>query len=1302
MGNTRNTGYLQNIVLYDANDNITLPARLAVTGTVSVNNTTPYDTTQFSLDVNGGLIVKNINKTAQFVLINSNPASGGNNAFVVHTVGGTSASSYADIQGYYGTSIAGSTVLRLNPQGGNVLVGSLAGTGSRMVVADATGVLSTQAIVTLGDLSGVSTARTITINGTTQDLSANRTWTLYTDDISEDGSPVNLWFTNARARAAISVTGSGSYDSATGVITVTGGVTAVNTKTGDVTLTSSDITEGTRLYYTDARARAAISVTGSGSYNSTTGVITVTGGVTSVNTLTGAVTLTTTNIAEGTNLYYTDARVLAYLGANSYATQSYVGTQIANLVASAPSTLDTLNELAAALGNDASFATTTATSLGNRLRVDTAAQGLNSTQQSNGRTNLGLGSLATLSSIGNSYITDLAWSKLSSTPTTISGYGITNAYTDAQIQNFFNGANAISGYNKSNWDTAYGWGNHASAGYLTTSSASSTYLTSATAATTYVSLTGSYANPSWITSLAYSKITGVPAFITSYTETDTLATVVARGSSTSSAISAANFQVAAQVLNLDTVKTPGLYHYDGAYTGTQPIQNWYNVRTIEVGNSTRASQFVMPYSADRIFYRRNTDSGWQPYIELYHTGNLPTIPTNNNQLTNGAGYITSYTETDTLASVTGRGASTSTALTLSGKVTFSSSVSNRPQLPGGFLGLDTSDGDFDIWGISRDYYPSHPTAANAWGLRWNGTNNDFEFVGAGTSRVILDMDGGNITATGTLSASNYSGTHSGSSSGTNTGDQTNISGNAATATNLSNSGTVTLATATESNSIYITQPSYTSYTPVKLLNFAWYSDIWSLGNIRSTGAGSSGFGIFLNSVEKFRFTDGAMTIAGNTVYHGGNIPTWNQSTTGNAATSTTFSTGRTNYKGNTDNAVAGQLMWKQYGNNHTIFDASNGTSPDGTTVSRHTPQNPVATSDGSNTWGVNPNLMGWNGSNTFGVKVDWSRYSESTGSVAWSNVSSRPTNLSSFTNDLGNYGGWITGVTNISGYSGSVNIPDWRNTSYTPAQYDGNRVNWHFNNTSYNNSPPGDFWGAMQTVSPWSEYNDSHRQSQLWWGGSGGLSYRYAVGSGYTVTGWSSWERIITSATISSQSVVTIQDSPPSGSAGRLWWESDTGKLKVYYGSAWVDASPIPDSSLFFAKAGGSITGDVSIGQTLNVVGNTLVQGNINAFGDITAYSSSDARLKDNITIIESPLEKLSKINGVSFNWNDKQSVYEVGAKDYGVIAQEVEEVLPELVTTRDNGYKAVRYEKIVSLLIEAIKEQQTQINNLTDKLNKL
>jgi hypothetical protein len=75
----------------------------------------------------------------------------------------------------------------------------------------------------------------------------------------------------------------------------------------------------------------------------------------------------TTNIVEGTNLYYTAARVAAYLTANSYATQGYVNTAISNLVASAPTTLDTLNELATALGNDPNFATTIATSIGTKV-----------------------------------------------------------------------------------------------------------------------------------------------------------------------------------------------------------------------------------------------------------------------------------------------------------------------------------------------------------------------------------------------------------------------------------------------------------------------------------------------------------------------------------------------------------------------------------------------------------------------------------------------------------------------------------------------------------------------------------------------------------------------------------------------------------------------------------------------------------------------------------------------------------------------------------------------------------------------
>ena len=111
------------------------------------------------------------------------------------------------------------------------------------------------------------------------------------------------------------------------------------------------------------------------------------------------------------------------------------------------------------------------------------------------------------------------------------------------------------------------------------------------------------------------------------------------------------------------------------------------------------------------------------------------------------------------------------------------------------------------------------------------------------------------------------------------------------------------------------------------------------------------------------------------------------------------------------------------------------------------------------------------------------------------------------------------------------------------------------------------------------------------------------------------------------------------------------------------------------------------------------VTGEIRATNDITAFYSSDKRLKENIVNIKDPLEKLSYINGVEFDWIPKEGIHSHEGHDVGVIAQEIEKVLPELVTDRDNGYKAVRYEKIVALLIEAVKEQQLQIDELKSKL---
>lgn len=113
---------------------------------------------------------------------------------------------------------------------------------------------------------------------------------------------------------------------------------------------------------------------------------------------------------------------------------------------------------------------------------------------------------------------------------------------------------------------------------------------------------------------------------------------------------------------------------------------------------------------------------------------------------------------------------------------------------------------------------------------------------------------------------------------------------------------------------------------------------------------------------------------------------------------------------------------------------------------------------------------------------------------------------------------------------------------------------------------------------------------------------------------------------------------------------------------------------------------------TSNVTFNT-----VNATGDITAFASSDERLKDNIQTIPNAVEKVQQIKGVSFDWNGNQTNH--SGHDIGVIAQDIEKVLPEIVATRDDGYKAVRYEKLVALLIEAVKEQQLQIDELKSKL---
>jgi hypothetical protein len=116
----------------------------------------------------------------------------------------------------------------------------------------------------------------------------------------------------------------------------------------------------------------------------------------------------------------------------------------------------------------------------------------------------------------------------------------------------------------------------------------------------------------------------------------------------------------------------------------------------------------------------------------------------------------------------------------------------------------------------------------------------------------------------------------------------------------------------------------------------------------------------------------------------------------------------------------------------------------------------------------------------------------------------------------------------------------------------------------------------------------------------------------------------------------------------------------------------------------------------LNGVDNFWVQGN----GNTTVHgltNLSDVRLKKDINTIDNALSKVLKLRGVTYYWKDTESDPE---KSMGLIAQEVEKIIPEVVRTTQDGRKGVQYTSLIGILVEAIKEQQIQIDDLKKNQN--
>ena len=252
---------------------------------------------------------------------------------------------------------------------------------------------------------------------------------------------------------------------------------------------------------------------------------------------------------------------------------------------------------------------------------------------------------------------------------------------------------------------------------------------------------------------------------------------------------------------------------------------------------------------------------------------------------------------------------------------------------------------------------------------------------------------------------------------------------------------------------------------------------------------------------------------------------------------------------------------------------------------------------------------------------------------------------------------------------------------------------------------PGGWSGYLWVGVAWEIASDSNFNNILGTGtiSSGGISSSGTVSIAAATnsiafsapTSGTYWARLVWKRTQYSNTTATTQFYTKSSSAGN-----------VSLGSS-VEATEVTDKGFqvvnatdkYFRIERSSFTGAfVKIG------------GDLSATGNITAYAS-DKRLKENIKIIENPLDKVDKLNGVHYKWKDE--VLDLGFNpdtmyDTGLLAQEVQEVLPDAVkfapfdlhvstneSKSGNNYLTVQYEKVVPLLVEAIKELRRELNEL-------
>jgi hypothetical protein len=203
---------------------------------------------------------------------------------------------------------------------------------------------------------------------------------------------------------------------------------------------------------------------------------------------------------------------------------------------------------------------------------------------------------------------------------------------------------------------------------------------------------------------------------------------------------------------------------------------------------------------------------------------------------------------------------------------------------------------------------------------------------------------------------------------------------------------------------------------------------------------------------------------------------------------------------------------------------------------------------------------------------------------------------------------------------------------------------------------------------------------------STGTTGQYLESTG-TGTRWTS----LNVTTLSSPTITgTLTAGGSVGTNGQALVSTGTG---VQWGSAGATLS---DNTTTNATYYPTLSSATSGSYTTAVISSTKLTFNPSTgnFGATQFTSLSDKTLKTNIRPIENSVALVQRLQGVRFDWleNNKPSL--------GLIAQEVEEVIPEMVETNENGIKSVSYSNMIGVLIEAIKEQQKQIEELKIEMN--